>query len=226
MTARRRNDPAEADIAVALTARLDTVVQEIAAIAESPPEPEKPKVKTCDIKNLLSASVLELLKSFPQNPTVRSMVASQLKQPLPDDKATYEQVVEWVEYNPEFAKQPPKAPSYLIIPISESGTETGMCRYTTNTYGTQDFQLSDAQLLEIAKDSAESGDSFWELLNTHISESYEINMEYTGDEQTDRHEPRDDDRDGWEWLDRRASQALIRDRVTKLDRDLADEITW
>jgi hypothetical protein len=222
MTARRRTDNEDevlGDIAVALSASADKF------ISPPPTEPELPiKVKTCEAKKLLSPSVMELLQSFPENPTVRTMVEVQLKQPIPADKLTFKDIIEWVEYNPAFSNIKPRPEGVLIFTICKSGTESGTCRYSVDTYGDQEFKITDTQLKELVRD-CDDWDVFWECLVEYVTNNEEIQMEHSGDENTNHHEATGSEDEGWMWASDHVPVETIKTRLRELlDRDALEKL--
>lgn len=63
-----------------------------------------PESKKCLIENVLSRSLIELLKTAPKNKVVRTQVLNSIRMPLPDEVQDYEAIKAWIESNIERRK--------------------------------------------------------------------------------------------------------------------------
>ena len=198
----------EADIAAALVSQ---------AVVEKAIEAAKPPEKTCELKDVLMPNIIELLKTFPTNPTVRTMIGAKLGFPVPDDKVKYEDIVEWIEHHPKLKCEPvPEVPKYVYITIHNNGTEEGTAIYSVRTRGNQEFALDEKKLMELVA-SAEGWSDFSALLNTYISENESIHMEHYGEPSYDVHEPSDSEDDGWDYVSWARAKAELIDRIKQLN---------
>ena len=199
-----------------------TIAEQLRVAADTPKKEEPKPAKTCDIKQLLTASVLQLLQSCPDNITIRTMVANALNKPIPDDKLTFEQIKDWVEFNQDFSN--PKEPSrdhFLIIPITKSGTEIGTCSYEVTTHGSQMFKLPDSVIEQCAEDADGDIEEFWLCLTEYIIDHESVPMDRVGDVETYGYNSSDDLNDnGWEWSRMTDSKSAIRMRV----RDISPQL--
>lgn len=68
---------------------------------------EPPETKKCDAGLKLGFPILELVKSSPQNPTVRAMVMAKVGQMPPAEADDGDKIIKWVEENFYFMPPPP-----------------------------------------------------------------------------------------------------------------------
>lgn len=145
--------------------------------------------KTCEIRDVLPPSVVELLGSAPHNDTVRAVILAHLRQPIPEDKRTFEEIRDWIETTIPAPVKPqsrgwapvdtgaPATPVNMIsFAISGSETETGKIFYEVLRSGRANYQISERDFLRMAADS-ESMSDLVELVTDEISEDWTETVE-------------------------------------------------
>ncbi len=174
------------DPLVVITTTADTVTQELTWI----PNPDYAALDVAataansiklTAEVLLGRSLLDLLKMAPNNPAVRTMLAKQCRQTLPEELKTVEEIIAWIEANVTAPEPPVKSPAnpgrwqdplpiatrqpgreevVLNMSLYRNGTESGTCSYSCNT--------SETYIAHITRDEfralVEEADSFEDLM--------------------------------------------------------------
>lgn len=140
--------PAEAVIMNELTAQS---IVEKAMKASEVKEPPPPPKKTCDIKDMLPPSVAQMVKEFPLNETVRSVVCAHLKKPIPKELETFQQIRDWIETT--FSKDSPTATTGIVkMSVVGGDIEYGRCNYRVNRTSRGNFSITEADLITEAQE--------------------------------------------------------------------------
>lgn len=137
--------PAESAIMNELTAQ--PIVEKAIKERKSKEPPPKP-VKKCDIKDMLPASVAQMIKEFPTNETVRSVVLMHLKHPIPKEHQAFEQIREWIETTFTKEKAPP-VENFVDIVINGSEVVSGRCRFSGRRSGDAVVRFTEAELRDL-----------------------------------------------------------------------------
>ena len=144
------------------------------------------KPKIVDIANLMPRSLIEMVRQLPTNPMIRTQVHAVIRVPIPDDKATFLQIKEWLECeyptirdqakikitasSTPFEDDPvPVAPAIRLgmggdndfEPITQTVryryTEIGTARYTEDRIGTGEYDVEGSDLEEYFHGCLENG---------------------------------------------------------------------
>lgn len=178
-----RLTPAEATTAPSSpTAEADMPKKEVkiemdgATVTVEVPEPLKRK---CKIEDVLPASVLQLVKSAPQNETIRNVLLAHLKIPVPPELKTFNDIKDWVEFNID----PPKSAwdqecerieannrNRIMVHIQANDREHGSCNYSEDLRGDGSVPLEPDEILEAAEE-ASNLDEFWRNIRNAIMEN-------------------------------------------------------
>ncbi len=134
--------------------------------------------KKCTLSQALSGTVIELLRAAPLNPLARAHALNELKQAIPDNCWTFEQITEWVEKNITPTRKQPVSPPVrarnrvvaFSIEVTRRHTELGRCSYSVGVSGTDEIGITEAQI-RVALDGAGSVDEILESLNNDIEEA-------------------------------------------------------
>jgi hypothetical protein len=205
--------PQDSDIANALTAQLKA---EVAA-----PKPLEP-VKKCNLKDALPASVIQMVESFPQNETVRSVVCAHLKVPIPKECETFQQIQNWIEatIDPPKSGQPN---NYIIIPLSASSIECGRCEYSVSRSGNGNFKVTDSEMIAMLQEAEDCDDLkafLTDLINNKGGASL-VDMDDDGNYGYINHEATSIEDVNWDYSERLA--LILKDAVRRLDPDKASD---
>jgi hypothetical protein len=143
------------------------------------PEPLKRK---CEIAQVLPASVIQLVVAAPHNETVRSVLLAHLKQSVPEELKTFNDIKDWIEFNIEVPKAPtpPKNEAIQVL-ISASELERGTCRYERTLKGEGMQGIRRLLILEIAEESDGAEDFFERTREAFRDYGLEISMDEDGD---------------------------------------------
>lgn len=145
--------------------------------AAPPPSMGNVPVRKCEAGSVLPAHVLDMLRLAPDNPQFRTMVNAIVLQPVPDEAKTYEQIIDWVEFNidpstikhrvsEQGASQPlphplrPAQPT-MDVPVTYSYTEYGRCNYKVGRSGRDHYMLELADI----RAAAENADDWQEFVD-------------------------------------------------------------
>lgn len=131
------------------------------------------KIPKCSIEQALRASLIELLKVAPLNPTARACIMRETTKMPPDSCKTYEELKAWVEENCE----PRLSADYIrgaqaaipeVVRAAENGTaftatlrfqnrEFGSATFWQNQDGVGDYEVSTEQVSSLVRRLAEQG---------------------------------------------------------------------
>lgn len=148
--------------------------------------------KKCQIEHVLPASLLEILKLSPSNPTVRAQVHARILFPIPEGKQTYPEIQEWIEANitpgaiPPSPQEPHYVPGTTFNYHSDySCYETGRCDFSRNVNGSAQYQMDECYIREIIEDGLRDGDSWNSIQNAIRSAAIEAVNENPPDTEVD-----------------------------------------
>ena len=120
--------------------------------------------RRCGIEEVFAHPFIELLGLAPRNPVVRSLILAQTgKMPGPE-RATFEQIKEWVETTCEKKARPPNQVAVrtpeagITVTVEFSETEHGRADYSVDRSGSDEFALDADELLEMVQEAIDSGD--------------------------------------------------------------------
>lgn len=147
--------------------------------AAPPPSMGNVPVRKCEAGSVLPAHVLDMLRLAPDNPQFRTMVNAIVLQPVPDEAKTYEQIIDWVEFNidPATIKHraaasatPTAAPlraaqPSMEVPVTYSYMEYGRCNYKVSRSGQDRYMLELADI----RAAAENADGWQEFVDDCIA---------------------------------------------------------
>lgn len=214
---------------------MDGVTKEIEVKNPKKAEKAEPKPRTCMIEQALPSSVVQLVKAAPHNDTVRSVMLAHLKQPVPDELKTFEDIKEWIETTIVI-----KALKHVSSPLSVDGRvqiriegydkEHGRAAYSVNRKGEGNYRLGLQTFLNHVA-NADDLDELIQRLSDTIGDDWDsnINMDWVdGTIHYDDHETDDEDgftETGWDYQDghREAIMQLIRQYAPEHVERLQDE---
>lgn len=131
--------------------------------------------------DLMSPSLLELIKSVPLNPVVRTQVHAITRVPIPDELQTFEQIQNWIRFQlpclrPELGSFFEFTfPEVTAFHINVSATEEtyGHCSYRMTSRGTGQISITTAMLnraVEQALAQQAGTDTVARMLNDEIND--------------------------------------------------------
>lgn len=160
-----------------------------------------------DINQHLSKSLLTMIKQMPQNPMIRSQVHAALKFPIPEDRLTYEQIKDWIEYDwpaqkeaaiknqplilstepGEFEEPYPNAEDLPEIDVSMRYRydNVGTCRYTEPVSGTGAYSITGRQIDILLQQSMDTGEDFEAFLGRVVEDLREMCLEDSPETESD-----------------------------------------
>jgi hypothetical protein len=205
----------ESDIAQALT---------VQAVADQPLKTPTPPVSTCNIKDVLPASVIQMAESFPQNETVRSVLCAHLKAPVPAEAQTFQQIRDWIETHVVKENPEPFKDVGITLLIEASRNVSGTCHYSVTESGDGDVKFSDEWLKNAISDSGNLDDLFG-IIRDEIEDRGGASLADMSDEEGTQyytnHERTDTDNEGWDL--QRSTRTILINAVRRLRPDIADE---
>jgi hypothetical protein len=160
------------------------------------------KVPLCAVTDVLSPSLITMAQQHPTNIAIRTHILAAIKQSIPDEAQTWEQIREWIEYNikkpdrpivqiPESTPEPRMA---VRVMAQCSDTERGTCRYSVCRNGEGHVGILEADLLSLIVTVERANLGMTELVSRvhdYLTEvaNYDISLEFDWDtHETDRHE--------------------------------------
>lgn len=209
---------------------------------ELPPQPP-PRAK---IEHLFSRTVLELLRVAPLNPIARAHAMNELRQAIPDNCKTFEEIKEWAETsiaprppsppttdrtrpNPHFENVPVALPrrrpdEAFHIEVEVSNSVTGRCRYSCDEFGGGPISVGVDELNVVAEES-ETLNELVEKLTELIDERARVNIELSDSDNYDYtdHESNDGDGLNVEYPENRL-RGLVRDFLLNHNPDRLREL--
>lgn len=189
-------------------------------------------VKMCIITEALSSALIDSLRLHPNHPVYRALVLSALLKAPPPELTTFDEVVNWIEFNCESSKkvrnesvrnvQPP-TPT-LEIMLSFSDTESGTCHYTVDRHGSGTYRFTAADLASMA-DDVENIDGLVDSIETTIADNaYDVQEEMENSDDGpdhDHYNATDHDNEEWEYLN--SSDEMRARLIAFLQRNLSVE---
>lgn len=187
-----------------------------------------PPGRKCHMRTVISSNLIASLKVAPDNPSLRAHVLAVVKQPLPPEVKTFEQIKDWIEINIDPAvvgNALPRGNDALAfeIAVSVEREVRGRLFFRGTRHGRGNYRVTDGVLLEKARYAVRNGLTMADLLE-NIGDylrrmagenlpdlSYpELYTEEDGDwESTDtRFDDDSEDADNFSW-----NQALLRNHV-------------
>lgn len=133
----------------------------------------------CSVDQVLTQTLIEMIRRAPKNPTLRAHVHNMAKKPIPDDLVEWDSIRSWIEFNvdpPGYdpaqwravrdAETPFEIDTALVAPAPpaprDAGVnaavrfrdyETGTCRYEGCRCGRGNYGLTGDELTRIAEES-------------------------------------------------------------------------
>lgn len=140
-------------------------VADVAPPTLEPPPPPVPKRK-CAMLSVLPASVINMLKTAPNNNTFRAKAMAILGELPPADCDTFAKIKDWVEFNfPKSGSGPAaSAVSQITLSISKYRTEHGHCRFRRSVSGSGTITLKFEEVMDAIKQSVDNEDSYDDLM--------------------------------------------------------------
>jgi hypothetical protein len=179
--------------------------------AEKTVEVPVPRKKTCQMKDVLPASIIPLIVANPKNDAIRSLMLAHLKQSVPLECDTFEKVKEWIEYNivlPSIEsaldrqirineeQRAIRARDSVQIAVRVEHTEVGRCSYSLERVGEGEIPLTRTELVEMAS-ASDSESNFFERVNERLDEMEPLDYVSTNtvnDSETHNDHEEDDER--------------------------------
>ena len=167
----------------------------------SPPPPQR----KCGIGEVFDASFIELLKLVPANPFVRAWVLKFTGKLPPVECGSYEQLQDWVECNCVKRIRKPAATHQrdgdgISISVDFSEQEYGRANYSVERSGTDTFQVSADELMEMIRDAIADGgaisavvEAIAERIDDDAWDHVNPDLNHYGDYDYDQHESDDSD---------------------------------
>jgi hypothetical protein len=173
------------------------------------------KTRMCSMEKMLSGSLIDLIKSAPKNPVVRSIVLQKMKKSPPDACDTFEKIKDWIEFNfaaYEWAPNP-KSGRGVNFTIEGSDRETGSCSYACHRFGNVEETISEDDILAEAQRALAEGsmESFIDSIHETLRERAASNMECGGGEDYEYDDYEGNASDGLE-IDLNIS--VVKDKIT------------
>jgi hypothetical protein len=197
------------------------------AIRTEPPA----TVNRCRIDEVFAGPFIELIALAPRNPVVRGLILSQTRKLPGPECETYEQIKAWVEATCEKRLRPAhgtQAPSGdgITVKVTFSEIERGRAYYSVPRSGTDDYSVSEEELVGMVQAAIEDGgglDTVVEQIATEIDENAwehcEPSLEDYGEYSYDEHDCNDTTDGGVEF-----SRAQVRDRLLGFLRERHPEL--
>jgi hypothetical protein len=119
--------------------------------------------RKCSIEEVFDASFIELLKLVPANPYVRALILKFSGKIPPVECELFDQLKDWVEFNcvKRIRKSPATVQSNdepgISISVDFSEQEYGRAHYSVERSGSDTFQMSGDDLVEIIRDAIADG---------------------------------------------------------------------
>jgi hypothetical protein len=124
------------------------------------------KIRKRSMEYLFTPSLIEALKAAPTHLSFRTQVHAQLGAPIPDDKVTYKDIKDWIEF--EWDPPAPPPPSNVAFHCVYGDNEYGTCRYNVPRHGEGNYQLTSTDLVQLLEQAVHGGWSmgdFWNNVN-------------------------------------------------------------
>lgn len=138
-------------------------------VMTAPPPPER----KCQFETLFDASCIDLIRLVPRNPSVRALILKLTGQ-LPDPGLeTFDQLKDWIECHCTQRVRPlpnrngrARGEGGISINVEFSETECGRASYSVPRWGSEEFRVGAADLLEIIEEVIEAGGSMDEVVDS------------------------------------------------------------
>lgn len=187
---------------------------------EAAAPPEKERISSAAV--LLGKTLLELLRLNPTNPQVRAQVMAKCKQSPPPEATTFEQLVDWLEFNvPDenswaYIEAGAATPAVELV-LNCSETELGSCNYSCVNSGVARVPFSEQELRALA-DEAESFQELWDNLLDELSENWGDYVDWRGGEdyEYEGHEASDSDNSDWSFQNTTFAKEQVRAALERL----------
>jgi hypothetical protein len=153
------------------------------------------QVRVLDLKSA-HPHLNAMLQCRPQNPTYRAMAMATFKKMIPNDKVTYEEVRDWIEYNAQppnweqviqkrgefdgMAPTPVRNEVFVNLRVRED--ELGTCCYTIRKEGECEFRFTAERIMSLATASSSLRDLL-QRMEYFAAERYDVNTEAVDDPQ-------------------------------------------
>lgn len=156
--------------------------------------------RRCQLEEVFARPFIELIGLAPCNPVVRGLILSQTGRLPEPERATFEQLKEWVETTcaPRAVGPQAKAETAIAIKVEFSDTEYGRASYSVPRAGTGEFELEAEEVLKLVQAAIdeEEGvnhvvDQLAELINSEAWDRCEPNLDDSGDYEYENHDPGD-----------------------------------
>lgn len=199
-------------------------------VALGPVDPNAPPRRICQVNQVLSAPVLQLLTSNPENPEVRAMVRAATRKKIPDELKTAGEIVDWIEFNiqPVTTKRPAGlvAPAAhlpqvadpavgITVEVECTDVETGTCHYRDARIGTYHCSIPEEWIMEQVRNGISLSDMVRNVSSYAREDAGENDtpedMESTGNIQYINHDA--DENEDWSTRVRPAAQQHAGDQL-------------
>lgn len=131
------------------------------------------------ITQFLQPQIIEMLRSAPLNPVVRTQVHARILVPLPDTADTFEKIKEWIETTIKGRGGPVPAPlprtrvpvppppptQDLFVRVEVTETTRGRARYSVNRVGGGSYALTRTEIRRIANEVIEDDGDMDQLVD-------------------------------------------------------------
>jgi hypothetical protein len=124
------------------------------------PAPTIPVGRKCKMEEVFEPNFIELIRLVPANPYVRALILKLTGKMPRLEHQSFEQIQEWVETTCEKKARKRAAGVYregISIRVEFSETEYGRATYSVRRSGTDRFQISAEDLLEIVQEAINAG---------------------------------------------------------------------
>ncbi len=193
-------------------------------------EPEPIVERKCRIDEVFSASLIELICLAPRNPFVRAIILAQTGKMPGEECDSLERITQWVETTCEKRSAPrPREQSgqnmAIRLEIEFSETEYGRADYSVERAGCEDFDITQAELLEIVQEAIQEEGGMEQVMKSLIdkidNEAWDCSpdMDDNGEYSYSEHESSES---GNRRID--YSKALLKERVLAYLRDNHHEL--
>ncbi len=164
---------------------------------EQEKQPEAPAVARHPIATILPAALVALAQAAPLNPQLPPLIAAHTGRFPPAECVTFDALKDWVETNcaPKLitparrSRQPAEA---FSVDVTFTDAETGRCNYSASRSGSDAFSFTQDEINSLLEDEDISFDDLVteveEILNEHIHDRTDPDMETDGDYEYNDHE--------------------------------------